>query len=73
MSELILKYSQLDSDDKKQVLDFINALFQKARLTPPSLSNYKKRILNVSVWTEEDEQNVNKGRELINQMTPELW
>lgn len=73
MSELILKYSQLNSNDKKQVLDFISALFQKAQLTPPSLSNYKKRILNVSVWTEEDEENVNKGRELINQMTPEQW
>lgn len=73
MSELILKYSLLDSADKKQVLDFINNLFQKAHHTPPSLSNYRNKILNVSVWTDEDEQNVDKGRTLINQLTSEQW
>ncbi len=73
MSEFILKYSMLDSNDKKQVLEFINNLFQKAHRSPPSMSNYKNKIMNVSVWTDEDEQNVENGRKLINQLTTEQW
>jgi hypothetical protein len=52
MSELELKFNSLDSQEQKIILDMINLLVQKK--SPLKFSDYKKRILTISTWTEED-------------------
>ena len=55
MNELLIKYQSLDTLLQKQVLDFIDYLVSvKKTVKPKEMSNYKKKILNVSTWSEED-------------------
>ena len=55
MTDLILKYSLLDPNGKKEVLDFMDFLLAKEiKSKRPIKTVYKKKILKVSVWNDSD-------------------
>ena len=64
MEEIITKYNRLDNISKLYVLKFIDFLNNENQRKNFDLEAYKKKILNVGVWTDEDiailEEN-NKG------------
>jgi hypothetical protein len=51
----ILKYDLLDPLQQNEVNDFIDFLLSK-KDKKPSLTEYKKKILAVSTWSDEDLQ-----------------
>jgi hypothetical protein len=52
MSELELKFNSLDFNEQRIILDMMNLLILKK--TPSKPSEYKKKILKISTWSEED-------------------
>ena len=74
MSELILKYNLLNSVAQQEVRDFIDFLLYKKEAThTASMEAYKKKILNVSVWTAEDEAFMEENTKKMNQWRIEEW
>ncbi len=74
MDSSILKYNLLNAFEKKEVSDFIDFLFSKkknADKQPPG--NYKKKILSVSVWSDEDLKAFEENSKQFNQWRPETW
>ncbi len=55
MTNLALKYNLLDPSSKKEVLDFMEFLLAKeTKSKNPVKTDYKKKILKVSVWDDSD-------------------
>lgn len=55
MNDLTIKFNLLEPDARKQVLDFIDFLLSKELKSQESVkSDYKKKILEVSVWSDAD-------------------
>lgn len=54
MNSILLKYNSLDPKAQKQVRDYIDMLVSKMKSPKKQLSDYKERILSVSIWSEED-------------------
>jgi len=74
MNDLTLKYNLLDSSSKKEVIDFIHFLLEKrAKLDKPGSAGYKKRILNVSVWSEADIETITQNQQKLNQWKAQEW
>lgn len=55
MDSGLLKYNLLDPLQQNEVNDFIEFLLSK-KDKKPSMTEYKKKILAVSTWSEEDLQ-----------------
>jgi hypothetical protein len=66
MKDISVKYSLLNQSAKKEVNDFMDFLLnkQKSKKTTP-LSTYKKKILQVSTWSESDVKILKGYRALI--------
>jgi hypothetical protein len=54
MDNILSKYNSLDAASKKQVRDFIDQLIDKKEAAKKQVSSYKKNILLVSTWSEQD-------------------
>jgi len=55
MEELLIKYNSLDSVLQHQVIEFVDYLLSTQKMVKrQNLSAYKKRILAVSTWSEQD-------------------
>jgi hypothetical protein len=55
MTDIALKYYQLDSSSKKEVVDFLDFLLARnVKSTKHRMTDYKKKILKVSVWSDSD-------------------
>ncbi len=52
MSELELKFNSLNLNEQRIILDMMNLLL--LRKNPSKLSEYKKKILTISTWSEDD-------------------
>ena len=52
MSELELKFNTLNFNEQRIILDMVNLLI--LRKNPSKLSEYKKKILTISIWSEDD-------------------
>ena len=52
MSELELKFNSLNFNEQRIILDMMNLLL--LRKNPSKLSEYKKKILTISTWSEDD-------------------
>ncbi len=50
----ILKYELLNASEKKEVVDFIDFLICKKKEPVKPLGDYRKKILSVSTWSEDD-------------------
>jgi len=74
MTDLISKYKLLNNSEKHEVNDFMDFLLQKQKVkSKNSLSNYKKKILQVSTWSDFDLMIFEKNNSLFNQWKVEKW
>ncbi len=74
MSELLMKYQQLNTFSQMELLDFLNFLLLKqAKKKEFDVVAYKKNILNVSVWAEADITEMEQNTALFNQWTIREW
>ena len=72
MDDVQLKFNLLDVNSKKEVMDFIDFLIGKMKKPEKKKSDYKKRILTVSRWSDEDIKLVEENQS-FNQFKPEVW
>jgi hypothetical protein len=54
MNKLLKKYNSLDRDSKILLLRFIDFLSIESQNRVNSIKDYKKRILNISEWNDDD-------------------
>lgn len=74
MTDIISKYRLLNKSAQQEVNDFMDFLLskQKAKRTE-SISNYKKKILNVSTWSESELSIFEQNKSLFNHWKVEKW
>ncbi len=72
MEDVQLKFNLLDVNSKKEVIDFIDFLIGKMKMPEKKKSDYKKRILAVSRWSDEDIKLVEENQS-FNQFKQEAW
>ena len=54
MNEVLVKYNELDILMQQQVLEFMDYLLSKKdTVKPVNMSEYKKRLLDISTWSED--------------------
>ncbi len=75
MADIVLKYSLLSNNARKEVNDFLDFLLQKQRgKKNNSLSSYKKKILGVTTWSDSDIEVFQENQKLFNSTwRPEKW
>lgn len=74
MTHLLLKYNLLDAASKREVLDFIDFLLTKETKHNKSIkTDYKKKILKVSVWNNSDIDLIIQNQQKFNQWKPQEW
>ena len=74
MANVSLKYSLLNKTAKKEINDFMDFLLSKQKQNKKNpLSAYKKKILKVSSWDNEDIKVFNENRKLFNQWKIQDW
>lgn len=67
MTDLLSKYKLLNNSEKKEVTDFLDFLLQKQKTKPnTSPSDYKRKILKVSTWSDADLMTFKKNQSLFN-------
>jgi hypothetical protein len=73
MNEILLKYNLLDKLSQKQLLDYLNFLLgkQKKQARSFDIEGYRQKLLSVSVWQEEDIQNLKQVGKSFNWATEE--
>jgi hypothetical protein len=74
MSDIVVKYNRLNKTARQEVNDFMDFLLSKQKPNKPNfLSNYKNKILNVSVWTDSDLKIFDQNQQLFNQWKVQEW
>jgi hypothetical protein len=74
MTNLALKYNLLDPSSQKEVLDFMDFLLAKeTKLKNPVKTDYKKKILKVSVWNDSDIDLIFQNQQKLNQWKVQEW
>lgn len=74
MEEFITKYNSLDLVLQRQVVMFIDYLLSTRNAVKQiNISNYKKKILKVSQWSDEDMQIFNDNNKLFKQWNIQEW
>ena len=72
MDDFLFKYNQLDDSSKLVALKFIDYLYKnKEKII--DLEEFKKKVLNFSVWTDEDILVFDQNRELFKQWVVAEW
>lgn len=72
--DISIKYMLLNKSDRSEVNDFMDFLLSKRKNSVKShLSQYKKKILNVSVWNDTDLDFINDARKRINDWIISKW
>jgi hypothetical protein len=72
MDNVLLKYNSLDPDSKKQVMDYIDMMVARMKKPKKTQSEYKKRILSIPAWSEEDIKSIT-DHSPFNSFKPEEW
>ena len=74
MGDLILKFNMLDPIAQREVINYMDFLrSKKTEHKKPDLSEYKKKILDISVWSEKDLKVFDENNKLFNQWKPKAW
>jgi len=74
MSEIVVKYNKLDKTARQELNDFMDFLLSKQKNTNlMSLSAYKSKILNVSVWSDSDLKVFDENQKLFNNWKVQEW
>ncbi|MBS1527922.1 MAG: hypothetical protein JST19_19915 [Bacteroidetes bacterium] len=72
MDNMLLKYNSLDPEAKKQVQHYIDRLVAKMKKPKKTQFEYKKSILSIPVWSEEDIKPITENS-AFNSFKPEEW
>ena len=74
MEKLILKYQTLAPPMQREVANFVDFVSSKAKKARPfSLKNWKRKLLNVSVWSTDDIKTVKANGKQLNSWKPHEW
>ena len=74
MKDIAAKYSLLDKKDKKEVNDFVDFLLNKSTNPISSkMNDYKKRIISIQKWSEDDLKVFDENNNLFNNWKIEEW
>lgn len=74
MTDLSIKYNLLDKTSKREVLDFMDFLISKHVKSPKKqMADYKKKILNVSVWSDTEIDFIIQNQQKFNQWKIQEW
>ena len=74
MNDIAVKYNRLSKTARQEVNDFMDFLLSKQKTEKVKLlSNYKKRILNVSIWSDDDCKTFAENQKLFNQWNIQQW
>ena len=65
MADILSKYNSLNAASKKQVRDLIYQLMDKKGVSKKQHTSFKKSILLISTWCEQDKQLIAKWSEKI--------
>lgn len=74
MSDILLKYNQLNKTAKKEVADFMDFLLSKQKTLKNKLPEaYKTKILKVSSWSEEEIMLITENQKKFNSWNIQEW
>ena len=73
MNDFLIKYNSLDNISKLLVIKFIDFLINEKNINDNSFSNYKKKILDVSTWSEKDIQIFEQNQESFKNWEIAQW
>ena len=65
MGNILSKYISLDAASKKLVRDFVDQLVDKKAASKKQVASYKKNILLISTWCEQDAHLIAKWSEKV--------
>jgi len=71
METLIINVPDKKSVLVKQILKGLGVTIQQNN--KPALSNYKQKLANVSIWTEDDLKVFEEGQKAFETLKPEQW
>lgn len=72
MGDLLSKFEKLDAASKQQLLDYLDFLLSKSR-KKFSYVAYRKRILAIGTWSDEDIKPIEEANQLINNWKIKEW
>jgi site-specific recombinase XerD len=73
MNGILQKYNLLDSFSQREVSDFIEFLITKKKASNATLKEYKKKILQISVWSEDDVKEFEQNITQFSQWKAQEW
>ena len=74
MNAIVYKYSKLNNTAKQELNDFMDFLLSKQKNTNSQfILAYKKKILNVGVWSDDDLNIFEENNKLLNQWKVPEW
>jgi hypothetical protein len=74
MTDITLKYNLLDNSSRREVLDFMDFLLnKKPKVIKNTTSEYKKKILKVSVWSDKDIELMTNNQQKFNEWKVQEW
>ena len=74
MNAIVVKYSTLNKTAQQELNDFMDFLLSKQENTRINLlTAYKKKILNVGIWSDSDLKIFEENRILFNQWKIQDW
>lgn len=74
MSEFFLKIQSLDKEAQQEVADFVDFLLEKkGRAKKQDADAYRQRLVNMSVWSDDDIKPIEEARQHFNNLTPSAW
>lgn len=74
MDEIIVKFGLLDPVKRQEILDFLDFLLSKQKKErAESFKLYKKQILQVSTWSEEDITSMETNSKKLSQWQVPEW
>jgi hypothetical protein len=62
VEDLITKYQLLTPETQQEVQDFLDFLLTKKKRKPFNMKAWKKKIADISVWSEKDIQGFEKNK-----------
>lgn len=71
MERLTIDIPDSKSVEIKEFLKTMGVLFSAAK--PIDIKGYKKNLLSVGVWSDEDLKEISEAREAINSIKPQEW
>ncbi len=72
MGDLLSKFEKLDAASKQQLLDYLDFLLSKSR-KKFSYGAYRKRILAVGIWSDDDIKPIEEACHLVNNWKIKEW